>query len=149
LIEKHWDSLVHLAASVMSGHASAVAALARFGSAAQGDPIYEAGVQLGRLLRTAFLADYFVKDAFRNELRRVLNRGEAVNALKRAIYTGRISPAQAKRVDEMQAVADALSLMANTRIRRWARASAWRRKWRMAAARMCRLRASKSAAKLP
>ena len=113
LIEKHWDSLVHLAASVMSGHASAVAALARFGSAAKGDQIYEAGVQLGRLLRTAFLADYFVKDAFRNELRRVLNRGEAVNALKRAIYTGRISPAQAKRVDEMQAVADALSLMAN------------------------------------
>jgi TnpA family transposase len=113
LIEKHWDSLVHLAASVMSGHASAVAALARFGSAAQGDPIYDAGVQLGRLLRTAFLADYFVKDDFRHELRRVLNRGEAVNALKRAIYTGRISPAQAKRVDEMQAVADALSLMAN------------------------------------
>ena len=36
-----------------------------------------------------------------------------VNALKRAIYTGRISPAQAKRVDEMQAVADALSRMAN------------------------------------
>ncbi len=119
------------------------------GTPASSDPIYEAGVQLGRLLRTAFLADYFVKDAFRNELRRVLNRGEAVNALKRAIYTGRISPAQAKRVDEMQAVADALSLMANTRIRRWARASAWRRKWRMAAARMCRLRASKSAAKLP
>ena len=65
LIEKHWDSLVHLAASVMSGHASAVAALARFGSAAKGAPIYDAGVQLGRLLRTAFLADYFVKDAFR------------------------------------------------------------------------------------
>ena len=113
LIEKHWDTLVHLAASVMSGNASAVAALARFGSAARGDPIYEAGVQLGRLLRTAFLADYFVKDAFRNELRRVLNRGEAVNALKRAIYTGRVSPAQAKRAEEMQAVADALSLLAN------------------------------------
>ena len=34
--------------------------------------------------------------------------------MKRAIYTGRISPAQAKRADEMQAVADALSLLANT-----------------------------------
>ena len=113
LIEKHWDTLVHLAASVMSGNASAVAALARFGSAARGDPIYEAGVQLGRLLRTTFLADYFLKDPFRNELRRVLNRGEAVNALKRAIYTGRVSPAQAKRTEEMQAVADALSLLAN------------------------------------
>ena len=113
LVESHWDALVHLTASVMSGHASAVAALARFGSAARGDPIYEAGVQLGRLLRTAFLADYFVNAAFRRELRRVLNRGEAVNALKRAIYTGRVSPAQAKRPDEMQAVADALSLLAN------------------------------------
>ena len=113
LIEKHWDTLVHLAASVMSGNASAVAALARFGSAARGDPIYEADVQLGRLLRTTFLADYFLKDPFRNELRRVLNRGEAVNALKRAIYTGRVSPAQAKRTEEMQAVADALSLLAN------------------------------------
>jgi TnpA family transposase len=114
LIEKHWDTLVHLAASVMTGNASAVAALARFGSAAKGEPVYEAGVQLGRLLRTAFLADYFVKTPFRQELRRVLNRGEAVNSLKRAIYTGRISPAQAKRSDEMQAVADGLSLLANT-----------------------------------
>ncbi len=41
------------------------------------------------------------------------NCGEAVNALKRAIYTGGVSPAQAKRTEEMQAVADALSLLAN------------------------------------
>ena len=114
LIERHWDTLVNLAASVMTGNASAVAALARFGSAARGEPVYEAGVQLGRLLRTAFLADYFVKPPFRQELRRVLNRGEAVNAMKRAIYTGKITPAQARRGDAMQAVADGLSLLANT-----------------------------------
>ena len=60
-----------------------------------------------------FLADYFVNDSFRRELLRVLNRGEAVNALKRAIYIGRVAGYQAKREDEMQAVADALSLLAN------------------------------------
>ena len=65
------------------------------------------------MLRTGFLADYFVNTAFRRQLHRVLNRGEAVNALKRAIYTGRISPAQARRGDEMQAVADAWRLLAN------------------------------------
>ena len=43
----------------------------------------------------------------------MLNRGEAVNALKRAIYSGRVAGYQAKRDDEMQAVADALSLLAN------------------------------------
>ena len=113
LIEAHWDQLVHLTASVHTGHASAVTALARFGSAARGDPVYAAGVQLGRLLRTVFLANYFVNDSFRRELLRVLNRGEAVNALKRAIYIGRVAGYQAKRKDEMQAVADALSLLAN------------------------------------
>ena len=42
-------------------------------------------------MRTVFLADYFVNDSFRCELLRVLNRGEAVNALKRAIYIGRVA----------------------------------------------------------
>ena len=113
LIVDQWDRLVNLAAAVRSGHTSAVATLARFGSAATGDPVYDAGVQLGKLLRTSFLSDHFTNPSFRHELRRVLNRGEAVNAMKRSIYTGRIAPAQAKRAEEMQAVADALNLLAN------------------------------------
>ena len=105
--------MVNLAASVRSGHTSAVSTLARFGSVATGDPVYEAGVQLGKLLRTSFLADYFTNPPSRHELRRVLNRGEDMNAMERLIYTGRIAPAQAKRPEETQAVADALNLLAN------------------------------------
>jgi TnpA family transposase len=100
-------------ASAYSGHSSAINVLARFGSAARDDPLYEVGVVIGRLLRTVFLADYFINPPFRRELLRVLNRGEATNALKRLIYTGRVANYQAKSEDEMQAVADALSLLAN------------------------------------
>ena len=110
---RQWDAMVHLFASVHSGHSSAITVLARYGSAARGDPLYEAMAQVGKLLRTVFLCDYFVNEAFRRELLRVLNRGEAVNALKRAIYVGRVSSYQAKQHEEMQAVADALSLLAN------------------------------------
>jgi TnpA family transposase len=109
----HWDRWVHLIASAYSGHTSAIHVLTRFGSAARGDPLYEVGVVIGRLLRTVFLADYFINPAFRRELLRVLNRGEATNALKRLIYTGRVANYQAKSEDEMRAVADALSLLAN------------------------------------
>ena len=112
-VPAHWDEFVQLTASVYSGHTSAVNALARLGCAARGEPLYEVGVVIGRLLRTIFLVDYFVNPAFRRELLRVLNRGEATNALKRLIYTGRVANYQAKREDEMQAVADALSLIAN------------------------------------
>src|ERR1017187_1245441 len=80
-IRSHWDDTVHLIASVHAGHTSAVYVTARYGSASRGDPLYEAVVHLGRLLRTVFLCDYFINDVFRRELLRVLNRGEAVNAL--------------------------------------------------------------------
>jgi TnpA family transposase len=89
---------VHLIASVHSGHTSAVNVLARSGSAARGDPLYEALGHLGRL-RAVFLADYFVNEAFRRELLRVLNCGESVNALNRSIYVGRVASYQAKRHD--------------------------------------------------
>jgi len=112
-IATQWEQIVHLVASVHSGHTSAIQVLARFGAAARGDPLYEALAQMGRLLRTVFLADYFVNEPFRRELLRVLNRGESVNSLKRAIYVGRVAGYQAKQHDEMQAVADALSLLAN------------------------------------
>jgi hypothetical protein len=45
----------------------------------------------------------------------VLNSGEATNALKRLIYTDRVANYQAKSEDEMQAVADALSLLSTAR----------------------------------
>jgi hypothetical protein len=45
----------------------------------------------------------------------MLNRGEYLNALKRSIYVGRVARTsyQAKQHEEMQAVADSLSLLAN------------------------------------
>ncbi|KUZ03851.1 hypothetical protein WS48_32710 [Burkholderia sp. RF7-non_BP1] len=48
--------------------------------------------QLGKLLRTLFLCDYFSNVAFRRELHTLLNRGEAVHQLQRAIYTRRVPP---------------------------------------------------------
>lgn len=104
---------MHLIASTYSGYTSAISVLTRFGSAARTDPQYEVGVVIGRLLCTVFLVDYFINPVFRRELLRVLNRGEATNALKRLFYTGRVANYQAKSEDEMQTVADALSPLAN------------------------------------
>ena len=89
--------MVRLFASVHSGHTSAINALTRLASAACCDPLDEALVQRGQLLRTVFPADYFVNEAFRRKLLRVLNRGESANALKRAIYAGRVARYRSRR----------------------------------------------------
>jgi TnpA family transposase len=47
-IARGWDGFLRLGASVKHGWGSATAALNRFGSAAAGDPVYNAGDGLGR-----------------------------------------------------------------------------------------------------
>jgi hypothetical protein len=46
-------------------------------------------------------------------LHRILNHGEALHALERAIYTGRMAPARGRRPDELVAVSGALTLLTN------------------------------------
>jgi TnpA family transposase len=76
---------LRLVASIRAGRVSATVALRRFGSAAQGDRLHRAADQLGKLLHTLFLCDYFSNAEFRRELHTLLNRGESVHQLQRAI----------------------------------------------------------------
>lgn len=113
LIERAWDELVRIAASVQSGQCTAVQALTRFGAAAKGQPVYEAGVHLGRLFRSIFLIDYFTIPAFRHEMQHALNRGAAVHTVQRAIHYGKI-PVELTRHDaSLTAVSSALTLLTN------------------------------------
>ena len=68
---------------------------------------------LGRLLRTIYLCDYFTKPVFRREIHRVLNRGESVHTLQRAIHSGEIPHARGRRPEEMLAISGALALLTN------------------------------------
>ncbi|KVE10667.1 transposase [Burkholderia vietnamiensis] len=134
-IRDGWDELLRLVASIHSGRVSAVVALQRFGTAAQGDPVHRAADQLGKLGRTLFLCDYFSNAAFRRELQTLLNRGESVYQLQRTIFTGRLAAERGRRRDEMGAISGSLTLLTNLVIawntqRMQATVDDWRRKGR-------------------
>lgn len=112
-IRDGWDELLRLVASIQTGRVSAVVALQRFGSAARGDPIFRAADNLGRLLRSLFLCDYFSNAEFRREIHTLLNRGESVHQLQRVIYSGKISAERGRRHDEMVAISGSLTLLTN------------------------------------
>jgi TnpA family transposase len=112
-IRKGWDELLRLVASIRSGRVSANVALQRFGSAAQGDPLHKAADHLGRLLRTLFLCDYFSNADFHREIHTVLNRGESVHQLQRAIYYGKVPPERGRRANEMIAISGSHVLLTN------------------------------------
>ncbi len=113
-IEAIWDDFVRLVASIQSGHCTAVQALTWFGSAARGLPLYDGGVALGRLFRSIYLIDYFTLPAFRAELQHVLNRGEAVHTVQRAIHQGKIPVELTRHRHTLMAVSSSLSLLTNS-----------------------------------
>ncbi|WKZ88736.1 Tn3 family transposase (plasmid) [Ralstonia pickettii] len=132
-IREGWDGLLRLVASIHSGRVCAIVALQRFGSAAQGDPIHRAADHLGKLLRTLFLCDFFSNAEFRRELRTLLNRGESVHQLQRAIYSSKVQHDRGRRQDEMIAISGSLTLLTNLVIgwntqRMQATVDAWRGK---------------------
>jgi TnpA family transposase len=110
---KGWDDLLRLIASIRGGRVSPKAALERLGSAARGDPMHKAADQLGRMLRTLFLCDYFTNDEFRREIHTLLNRGESVHQLQRAIYYGRLAAERGRRRDEIRAISGSHALLTN------------------------------------
>ncbi|MGH7462385.1 MAG: transposase, partial [Longimicrobiales bacterium] len=112
-IRSGWDEYLRVVASVRSGRVSANVLLHRFGSAARGDPVHRAADQLGRLLRTLFLCDYFSNPEFRREIHTILNRGESVHQLQRAVYYGKVAPERGRRHDEMIASSGSHTLLTN------------------------------------
>lgn len=112
-IERGWDDLVRLAASIRAGKVSAAHAIQRLGSAAAGDPLHRAAEHLGRLLRTLFLCDYLAIPDYRREIHTLLNRGESVHQLQRAIHGGHVAPERGRRRQEMAAISGSHALLTN------------------------------------
>ncbi len=112
-VARGWDGFVRLAASIRDGWYPATTALDQFGSVSQGDPIHATGVAIGKLLRSVYLCDYFAMPDFRNGILDLLNQGEAVHSLQRAIHPGPIGPRRGRSLDQMQAISGALALLTN------------------------------------
>lgn len=112
-IVRGWDLMLRLVASILTGRVSVSWALARNGSAAIGDKLHAALDHYGRLLRSVYLCDYFTKEPFRREIHTLLNRGESVHQLQRAVYYGRIAAERGRRRDELKAISGSHVLLTN------------------------------------
>jgi len=112
-LNAHWDDLLRLAASIREGWCSASQILSRFGSDAQGDPLYQAAVTYGRLVRTQYLCEYFMDPGFRDAIRRALNHGESVHQLQRTIRPHATGPKRGRSHGEQRAISGSLSLLSN------------------------------------
>jgi hypothetical protein len=65
------------------------------------------------LFLTLFLCDFINNETFRRELLRILSRGESTPTLMRAIHYGSLTAARGRRREELIAISESLTLLAN------------------------------------
>lgn len=65
---------------------------------------FGAGEALGKLLRTLYLCDYLGNPAFRTQILNLLDQGEAVHSLERAIHSGGIGAKRGFTPEQMVAI---------------------------------------------
>ena len=112
-VREHWSELLRVFATIEGGWATATQLFSFYGSASRGEGVYLAGTSLGKLLRTIYLCDYFTLRDFRQAIYSVLERGESVHALQRAIHIGAVPVRRGRDLAEFGVVSSALALMTN------------------------------------
>lgn len=86
LVTEHWDDLLRIGGSLKLGYVSAALLVARLQAGSRQHPLAKALVEYGKLLRTVHALRWFTDEAFRRRIGRQLNRGEALNDLRRFIF---------------------------------------------------------------
>ena len=86
----HWDEILRLATSIDHGTVTASLMLRKLGAYPRQNSLAVALRELGRLERTLFLLQYMSSVELRRRIHVGLNKGEARNALARAVFFHRL-----------------------------------------------------------
>jgi TnpA family transposase len=111
LITAHWDDLSRLATSVRTGAASASLLLKRLGAYPRQNGLALALREIGRIERTLFMLDWFELPALRRQVTVELNKGEARNALARAVCFHRLGRLRDRATQAQQYRASGLAIV--------------------------------------
>jgi TnpA family transposase len=113
LIAEHWDDLLRVGASLKMGHVSTSLLVARLQAGSRQHPLAKALVEHGKLLRTLYALRWFTDEAFRRRIGRQLNRGEAMNDLRRFLSFGHRGYVRHRHHDDQTMQALCLTLATN------------------------------------
>ncbi|AHI18679.1 Mobile element protein [Corynebacterium casei] len=89
-ITAHWDEILRLAASIKTGTVTASLMMRKLGAYPRQNGLATALRELGKLERTLFLLDWIQDPDLRRTVTAGLNKGEARNALARAVFFNRL-----------------------------------------------------------
>lgn len=111
LIRANWDQILRLAASIKQGTVTASLMLGKLGSYQRQNGLATALRELGRIERTLFSLDWIQSVELRRRVQVGLNKGEAKNALARAVFFNRLGELRDRSFENQRYRASGLNLV--------------------------------------
>ncbi|WP_461389102.1 Tn3 family transposase [Desulfosporosinus fructosivorans] len=105
--------VLRLAHSVREGTVSASLIMGKLGSYSRQNSLATALREMGRIEKTIFILDYISSEAMRRRIHRGLNKGEAMNALARAIFFGKFGELRERALQDQLQRSSALNIIIN------------------------------------
>lgn len=117
IIRENYDDVLRLALrlahSVREGTVSASLIMGKIGSHSRQNSSATALREMRRIEKTVYILDYISSEAMRRRIHRGLNKGEAMNALARAIFFGKFGELRERALQDQLQRASALNIIIN------------------------------------
>ena len=110
-LRAHWDDILRLASSIKHGTVTASLMLRKLGSYPRQNGLAIALRELGRIERTLFILDWLQNVELRRRVHAGLNKGEARNALARAVFIHRLGEIRDRTYEQQRYRASGLNLV--------------------------------------
>jgi len=111
LIHESWDEMLRLVASIRSGEVRASLIVGKLAAASHHNKLFRGLQELGRLVKTAYLAEYLRSEDLRRRVLLGLNKGEALNSLARKLFFGGQGEIRDRTYEDQLNAASALNLL--------------------------------------
>ena len=107
----HWDEVLRLATSIRQGSVTASLMLKKLGSYPRQNGLALALREVGRIERTLFMLEWMQDPELRRRVQVGLNKGEARNALARAVFFNRLGEMRDRSFENQNYRAGGLNLV--------------------------------------
>jgi TnpA family transposase len=110
-IRNNWDEILRLASSIQQGVVTASLMVRKIGSYPRQNGLSFALRELGRIERSLFTINWYMDPDLRRRVTAGLNKGEARNALARAVYFNRLGEVRDRSFESQRYRASGLNLV--------------------------------------
>jgi TnpA family transposase len=103
--------MLRLTASIKYGDERASRIVSKLAAASHRNKLFRGLQELGRLVKTAYLAEYFRDEELRRRVLIGLNKGESLNSLARKVFFGSLGEIRERTYEEQLNTASSMNLL--------------------------------------